>query len=285
MKDTSFSIISVVYNDISVLQTIQSALDQDYNNVELIIIDAKSTDGTAKAILDFLTQNTKIINTTEQNNEICIKALANNHGNKTIIFQSRPDSGIYHGMNRGLKLASSDFCMFINAGDLLFSNTVLSELNICLDLECDITICGLMVHYLKQDVKVARFPTHDLSRLYRLFADFGHPNCIFKTKTHKQFLYSKKYALNADYDLIYKMVQNGVKINFLDRINAIFKTGGASDKKALQSLNEALQIAFIYNQKLSMRLKILGFYIFALAKKAIKLIAPKKLFVLLLKFR
>jgi len=84
-----FSIITVTYDAVEWLErTIQSVISQSYPNIEYIIIDGNSTDGTLDIIKKYL---------------------------------SEPDGGLYDAMNKGLNLATGDYVWFINAGDTLYS--------------------------------------------------------------------------------------------------------------------------------------------------------------------
>jgi len=98
-----FSIITVTYNASQWLErTIQSVISQSYPNIEYIIIDGNSTDGTLEIIKkrqSFITH-----------------------------WISEPDNGLYDAMNKGLKLASGDYVWFINAGDSLYSKTTVQKI-------------------------------------------------------------------------------------------------------------------------------------------------------------
>ncbi len=95
-----FSIITVTYNAEAVLEdTIQSIVTQTYNNVEYIIIDGASKDGTMKII--------------------------NRYREHIHTVVSEPDKGLYDAMNKGLKLATGDYVCFLNAGDCLHEDDTL----------------------------------------------------------------------------------------------------------------------------------------------------------------
>ena len=85
------------------LKTLNSIKNQKFNNYEVIVIDGDSTDGTVKEI---------------ENNKKFIT--------KYIIGK---DKGIYDAMNKGINLASGDWIMFLNSGDIFFNNFVLQKLN------------------------------------------------------------------------------------------------------------------------------------------------------------
>lgn len=95
-----FSIITVTYNAAKVLEdTIQSIVTQTYKNVEYIIVDGGSTDGT----LDIVNKYKEHI--------------------RTVI--SEPDRGLYDAMNKGMKAATGDYLCFLNAGDGLHEDDTL----------------------------------------------------------------------------------------------------------------------------------------------------------------
>src|SRR5665647_2041784 len=96
------SIITVTYNSIQYLaETIQSMRDQTYLNVEYIVIDGGSTDGTLKYLYE-----------SKQFDQIV----------------SEKDGGIYDALNKGLKLASGDIIGILHSNDLFASDQTLQEI-------------------------------------------------------------------------------------------------------------------------------------------------------------
>lgn len=95
-----FSIITVTFNAAKVLEdTIQSIVTQTYKNVEYIIIDGRSADGTLGII--------------------------NKYRNHLHTVISEPDQGLYDAMNKGIRLATGDYLCFLNAGDCLHEDDTL----------------------------------------------------------------------------------------------------------------------------------------------------------------
>lgn len=96
------SIITVSYNAVSVIEeTILSVINQTYPNVEYIIIDGGSTDGTVDIIKKYSDQ--------------------------VAYWVSEPDKGIYNAMNKGITYAHGEFLNFMNAGDSFYEKDVLSK--------------------------------------------------------------------------------------------------------------------------------------------------------------
>ncbi|MDD2261973.1 MAG: glycosyltransferase family 2 protein [Clostridia bacterium] len=97
------SVITVVFNGASTLEpTVRSVIEQSYPNIEYIIIDGGSTDGT----LDIIQR----------------------HENHVAFWISEPDQGIYDAMNKGLDTATGDYVWFMNAGDRIYTPETLSLL-------------------------------------------------------------------------------------------------------------------------------------------------------------
>lgn len=97
------SIITVTYNSATLLeQTIASIARQSYGNIEFLVIDGSSSDNTPEV----LRQSGTVIS----------------------YSVSEPDAGIYDAMNKGLKAASGDYVMFLNAGDYFYDEKSLENL-------------------------------------------------------------------------------------------------------------------------------------------------------------
>lgn len=102
------SIITVSYNNVDgLIKTAFSVFAQSYSDIEYIIIDGGSRDGSK----EFLEENSSRID----------------------YWVSEPDSGIYNAMNKGVAQASGDYLLFLNSGDTLYSDTVLQEVSSYLD--------------------------------------------------------------------------------------------------------------------------------------------------------
>lgn len=99
------SIITAIYNDKHhIKNTIESILSQTYPNIEYIIIDGASTDGSVEVIQSYIDSKPKYLK----------------HNITTFISQK--DKGISDAFNKGIKLASGDYINFQGASDILDSN-------------------------------------------------------------------------------------------------------------------------------------------------------------------
>ena len=97
------SVVTVCYNAVETIEkTILSVINKTYQNIEYIIIDGASTDGTVDII--------------------------NRYRDKIAYFVSEPDKGIYDAMNKGINAATGDWISFMNAGDTFYCNKTIHRL-------------------------------------------------------------------------------------------------------------------------------------------------------------
>ena len=103
MKETpKISIVTVTYNcKDTVEKTIQNVLKQTYPNIEYIVIDGNSTDGT--------------------------KEIIERYADRLAYWVSEPDKGIYDAMNKGIKAATGDWILFRNSGDYFFEPSTVEK--------------------------------------------------------------------------------------------------------------------------------------------------------------
>lgn len=281
---TSFSIVTVIYNDIShIIETMNSVVGQSYKQIEYILIDGGSTDGTKEKIIEYISSCANITIEDIGPQRYYLEAIHREYPTFTFKFLSEKDTGIFDAMNKGIALATKKWTNFLNCGDRFYDLNVLEQIDIKKNQRYDVLYGDMEVAYIDQNIKIIRKTSHNPDKLYALFAYFGHPNCFVKTKILKLNSFNLKYKLSADYDLIYRLYQKGFMFGFTDIVIATFFSGGASDKKASQSLKEALDIALLYNKKnKKTRIRIYLFYWFAKFKKIIKLYFPSFLGKILL---
>jgi glycosyltransferase involved in cell wall biosynthesis len=141
------SIVTVCKNPgNSLKKTVESVLVQTYQDIEYIIIDGVSTDGTVEWLTDRFLSGGKVewSNGGDSTGQTHGSAPTHLHTytltpNLTLKFVSEPDSGIYQAMNKGIKMATGDYLLFLNAGDyLIHYNVVALVSEIIKDEKCDV---------------------------------------------------------------------------------------------------------------------------------------------------
>ncbi|WP_159022665.1 glycosyltransferase family 2 protein [Formosa sp. L2A11] len=192
------SIITVSYNAAkTILKTIDSIADQSYTNIEFIIIDGGSTDGT----LDIIEDNKEKID----------------------IVVSEPDKGVYDAMNKGILRASGDWILFLGADDLLANNNVIET---CVQqFSSSHLVYGDVIKVPENEVYDGAFNLYKM--IYRNIchqAIFFHKS-VFKLKG----LYHLDYKVNSDWEFNLRCFQDP-KINtkYIPLVVSHFNTEGLS---------------------------------------------------------
>lgn len=114
------SIITINYNDAEGLRkTLASVVSQTYRNIEHVIVDGGSTDGSVEVIQNYV----------RQIDDRCIdNRLTSNRGKISVIWSSEPDKGIYNAINKGIQRATGNYVQILNSGDLLISDDIIERM-------------------------------------------------------------------------------------------------------------------------------------------------------------
>ena len=219
------SVVTVVYNGEKYLeQTIQSVINQSYDNVEYIIIDGGSTDGT----LDIIKKYEHAID----------------------YWVSEPDKGIYDAMNKGIMLCVGEMVGLINADDYYEGDIFLHIATTYDQYDCDVLYGDT---YYIVDTKRDLLPAHHVGRRYGVFPYsycwiwvdmlFGHPSTFVKRQVYKQYgLYDTKYEISADYEFFLRLYRHRVNFYYLQKSVANFRDGGISTTRITTKRDENFQI-------------------------------------------
>lgn len=206
-----FTIVTVAYNEEkSILETAKSVLEQDYQNLEYLIIDGNSSDSTVEIA----------------------KELVGESGRDVTIY-SESDFGIYNAMNRGITRASGDYIIFMNAGDSFWNSKVLTA------VEKRIRRNGKAIYYGKACLvkNGRRLGFRDAAASGRTVFDMlmkgrmpVHQGIVAPTDTLRANYFNEKYKIRADYDWLIKSYKDGVKFVNLDMVVCNYDYGGLSVK-------------------------------------------------------
>lgn len=191
------SIITVVYNGEKFLeQTIQSVISQTYNNIEYIIIDGGSTDGTVDIIKKYE------------------KHLA--------YWVSEKDEGIYDAMNKGLKVATGKYVAFINADDWYAENVLEVVAKYMQKSQADFIAGKIKIIDENMGTSVVRKSNFD-----EYGKNIHHQASFIKTDLIRAKPFNTKYRLAADRDMIIRVLKQEVSTLFIDVVISNFREGGA----------------------------------------------------------
>jgi glycosyltransferase involved in cell wall biosynthesis len=210
------TIITVVYNGENLIErTIKSVINQDYLLIEYVIIDGASTDGTL--------------------------AIAEKYKSHIAQLISAKDNGIYDAMNKGLKNATGDYVLFLNAGDELYSNHTLSSV-FALG-PADVYYGNTAVVDMQGEILADRrlTPPEQLTwKSLRFGMCVSHQSFIAKRVLCE--LYNLDYSISADIDWVITVLKKANKIINAKNYISKFLTGGASHKNRAKALKQRFSI-------------------------------------------
>jgi glycosyltransferase involved in cell wall biosynthesis len=200
------SIITINYNNlIGVIKTIESVVNQTWNEFEYIIIDGGSTDGSAKYIKE------------------------NSHQFKYWI--SEPDKGIYNAMNKGIKVSNGEYLLFLNSGDYFLNDDVLRQ-NIKYLYDYDLFCFNLLMKRENNTSRIMNTPEIlRFSDLY--FRTLPHPSTFIKRELFNTVgFYDDNLKIVSDWKFfilaLFKHHCSYIKVN---NTLSVFHTGGVSSSQ------------------------------------------------------
>lgn len=209
------TIITVVYNgEKNIEQTIQSVLTQTYKNIEYIIIDGNSNDGTVEIIKKY--------------------------ENEIDYWISEPDRGIYDAMNKGVSLATGDYISLLNADDFYDRNACEIVVSKIAEEKADI-YCAIE-RFLNENDKVVTVYGNTSENLG--CSCLAHETCFISNSLYKNYKYDLKYKSAADFDFLCKLKTEGASFCFIDKVIMSFRLGGMSSTK--RGLIEENEIKYKY---------------------------------------
>lgn len=199
MNNPKISVITVCYNAVTTIEkSILSVIGQTYQNIEYIIIDGGSKDGTIDVI--------------------------NNFCDSISFFVSEPDNGIYDAMNKAAKVATGDYLFFLNSDDVFYNNTILSEI-------AAIMISDNTIYY--GDVK--QIPGGKIYggvfKKWRLsYTNICHQSIFYPRMVFEVYSYDTRYKIYADWNLnIMCFADPNIQFRYIHKLITYYSLGGLSN--------------------------------------------------------
>ncbi|HJP63720.1 MAG TPA: glycosyltransferase family 2 protein [Mucilaginibacter sp.] len=217
MFNPKLSVITIVYNNVSDIErTMLSVLGQTYKNIEYIIIDGLSTDGTLGIVKKYRDKLAKLI--------------------------SEKDEGIYDAMNKGLTAATGDYVLFMNSGDEFYSAETVADV-FATEADADIYYGETEMIDAKGNSLGQRrhkAPENFTWRSFKYGMSVSHQAIYVRRPIAEPF--DRTYHLSADIDWILKAAKKAKKIINTNQYVAKYLVGGMSKKRHRQSLKERFDI-------------------------------------------
>ncbi|PHS70954.1 MAG: glycosyl transferase [Methylophaga sp.] len=219
------SIITVCYNASEFIRyAIESVLAQSYPDIEYIVIDGASNDGTLEIINEYSKDIKHIV--------------------------SEPDQGIYDAMNKGLKMATGDIIGTLNADDFYSDNDVLNRVSECFrDESVDAVYADLVyVNQIETDKTVRLWKSRCfISGLFKQGWVPPHPTFFTRKQVYKNYGYfDLKYKLAADFELLFRMIEvNKIKTVYVPSILVKMRMGGATNKNITNIIQQNKEILLV----------------------------------------
>lgn len=221
MKENKISIVTVCYNSVETIkETLESVLNQEYDNYEYIVIDGKSNDGTLQIIKEY-----------------------EEKFNGKMRYISEKDNGIYDAMNKGIKMSTGEIIGLLNSDDYYINKYTLKKINENFTNDVD----GTYANIIMLEDKALNIPERKLSSGEGSY-QFGwvpiHPTLYLKRYVYEDIgLYNQKYPISADYEFMIKLLRTKkYKLKYINDFLVCMRSGGASTdglKGRIDSLKEA----------------------------------------------
>lgn len=261
------SVITIVYNDIAhIIETMDSVIAQDYPQLEYIIIDGASSDGTKEAIMRHIQACAKVdsrgkgvAKTTHAHNEKSGFYLEATHKEKNLTFKflSQKDSGIYEAMNKGTELATGQWCNFMNCGDRFYSPNALKEFFAYFSHQSTQgslqTQPQITPQILYGDSQLIYDDTHSKilyasTKSHKYRHHFIHQSAFIATPLMQAYRYDTSFKIAGDTDFFAKAYNNGVSFYHIPLVVSSFSLEGVSSHLSWQMFKEDCQIGYKYNR-------------------------------------
>jgi glycosyltransferase involved in cell wall biosynthesis len=247
--DPLISVITVVYNDaINLEETILSVINQTHSNIEYIIIDGGSTDGTIEIIQKY--------------------------EHKITYWISEPDKGIYDAMNKGIEKTTGEWLNFMNSGDCFYDYNIISKFIESLNPDSYIVFGDSQMILETGDYIRKAMSSFDKNQM-----PFVHQSVFSKTVLSKINKFDITYKICADHNFFYTVYNLGYKFQYIpiiiskcDAISGISSSGALND--VIRKGYERAHICGLH-KKIGWQIMFMISIVAFISKKGIKKILPQ----------
>lgn len=256
------TIITVSYNSESTIKrTIESVLNQNYNNIEYIIVDNLSTDKTLNII----------------------KSYATKFKNKNFIYRwiSEKDNGIYEAMNKGITNATGEIVGIINSDDWYAKDTIKTVVKKFSNKNTDIVYgdVNYIINFKNKTYYKVEHSKRNLKGLKNHMC-IHHPTAfVRKDIYYKVGMFDINFKITGDWDFISRCYTKNLKFKYINEVLANFTYGGLSSNYTYNYIYERFKVR---KKNYTLTFAILSFfkeYIILIKHIALKILIPKNTYL------
>lgn len=223
-KDITVSIITVCFNSENVIkETLESVLNQNFDDFEYIVKDGKSTDGTWEILKSYESKF--------------------NERDIPYIIISEEDTCLYEAMNIGIEKSRGKWLNFMNSGDCFYNNHVLSDI-----FTEEYEAAVLYGNNIIEDEFGVGLNIANI-RMIGKKMPFNHQAAFFNSIDIKKFMYNVEIKIGADYDLVLKLYETGKKFIHIDIIVSKYRLDGVSSTKYVEVAKDRQYVRNIHGYK------------------------------------
>jgi glycosyltransferase involved in cell wall biosynthesis len=209
------TIVTVTYNAEKFIErTIKSIIEQDYKNLEYIIIDGESTDNTLNIIKDYK--------------------------NHISYFVSEPDEGVYDAMNKAINIATGEWINFMNAGDTFYEYNTISRMVPYIDNKIKILTGYVNLIDNNNNWFLTEFPMNiaNINKEFRC----NHQASFIKTNLAKKYPFNLHYKYASDVNFFFNLGLDNENYKILPFPVVNFIMGGMWQQNSIKAHTEILDI-------------------------------------------
>ncbi len=210
------SIITITYNSAATLQhALDSVLSQTYPDIEHVLVDGASKDGTRELIEKY----------------------AREHAN--VRWVSEKDGGIYNAINKGIRMATGDIIGFLHSDDQLYSADSIEQVAEAFESSHADVVYGDL-QYCKGGRVVRRWKSNAFSPRSLKFGWMPpHPTVYVRREVYQQVgEYDEWFSIAADYDMMLRIFKTGYRTHYIPSVLVSMETGGASNRSTRARLSK-----------------------------------------------
>jgi glycosyltransferase involved in cell wall biosynthesis len=244
------SIITVTFNSVSVINDcLDSISSQEYNNIQHIVIDGASTDGTLSILHSKHSQISSLI--------------------------SKADDGIYDAMNKGIRIATGDIIGFLNSDDFYANNKVISKVVREFERDSLLDACYSDLIYVDQ-IKISKIVRYVKSSEFNigLFSKGWcppHPTFFVRRSVYERLgIFDLNYHIASDVDLMMRFLEkHKIKSKYIPEVWVKMRMGGTTNKNLKNIWLQNKEIIHSFNKN-NLSVNLLKFLVFKIISRILQ---------------